>query len=198
MGQKLPPASPDVVLAGTRRPVHLDDRRESRQFAILEPSGAVVEMDPSIGGALPAADAVGQAIWALPLWNETTREQLRHHIAALAKGGNGSQPLCVPSPWPDSPAILTLRPIQTDQGDVTAIVMETTALPDAEPGRLDMVPRQFVEDIAHQLNNALASVLGNLELIERRSQDNDAVMARIPRAREALDRAFSLIQSMRR
>jgi signal transduction histidine kinase len=186
-----------MAFADGRRQVRLDRQTARQRFAILEPTGAVVQMSAAIAGTRLADDPVGRFIWDLLLWDEPTRELLRHHIVAIADGSDGPHELRVRRLGSGGPGDLTLRPIRADDGRARAIVLETTGVAGTPSDPQEMIPRQFVEDVAHQLNNALASVMGNIELIERRSQDNEAVMARIPRAREALERAFTLIQFMR-
>jgi CheY-like chemotaxis protein/signal transduction histidine kinase len=70
------------------------------------------------------------------------------------------------------------------------------ALADIVPGERHRLTGQLASGVAHDFNNMLATVLGCLELMERRVGDPERLLVLIERATDAVDRATKLTSGL--
>lgn len=170
--------------------------------AVLNPLGAIEELNETMRGIglLQSETFVGTPIWDLPVWDAAGRERLRHAVAAAAFGDFFRDELHIRRPEEDDMVVdLSLKPIRSPTGLVDLVVLEARDITQHKRDQSLLMQTQkmevlgqFASGIAHDFNNLLTVIAGNLELVERRVQDDKAITQRIVKAVNAVFRGQTL------
>jgi PAS domain S-box-containing protein len=164
--------------------------------AVLQPSGMVEELNETMLGIIPsgAREIVGVEVWDLPLWSDAGREHLRSAVAAAASGNFFRNEFRIkPASGDEMIVDLSLKPVRSGLGQVDLIILEARDITQhvrehallMQAQKMEVLGR-FASGITHDFNNLLTVIAGNLELVERRTRDDESVTARIERALNAV------------
>ncbi len=174
---------------------------------ILSLDGVLLDANPTslrgIGATLD--EVVGKPFWETPWFANTPgmAEMVRNAIPLVAGGQTvrGEARLHLPSGarWFD----FTMRPIRDAKGDVIAIIPEAadiTARRQAEDAlrqsqKLEAIG-QLTGGIAHDFNNLLTSIVGSLDLLQRKCPADGNAGRLISVALQSAERARTLVQRL--
>jgi PAS domain S-box-containing protein len=177
--------------------------------ALLTAEGMVVDANPvslaAIGATLEAV--AGQPFWQTA-WIAGTPglpDTIRAEVARVAAGATFRREIMLELPAGRRVFDFAMRPIHDPHGALAAILAEAIDVTDRRLAEEQLRQAQKVEAIgqltgglAHDFNNILTGVIGNLELMERRIER--AEYAQLPRliaaAQAASRRAATLTQRL--
>lgn len=170
--------------------------------AVLGPSGMVEEANETFltVGGLPKSEISGKAIWALPIWDQESRDQLRAAVIDAASGNFYRDEIRIEREAGDGMIVdLSIKPVRSLSGEVDLLILEARDITQHKRDQALLMQAQkleilgqFASGIAHDFNNLLTVIAGNLELMERRAQNNAVFTRRIAKAVNAVFQARGL------
>jgi PAS domain S-box-containing protein len=148
-------------------------------------------------------DVVGRPLWETPWFAHTPGLPglVREAVARVAAGANFRQEVCINLPAGRRIFDFSMRPVRAADGKVVGIVPEAAELTARRQVEEDLRQAQKMEAVgqltgglAHDFNNMLAGMAGNLQLMRMRLQmgNVDTLTQYIDAAEDIVERAASL------
>ncbi|MEX2643139.1 MAG: ATP-binding protein [Acetobacterales bacterium] len=175
--------------------------------AALDADGGVLEANETLRdyAGLGSEGMRAMPIWMLPIFegDPRARERLREAVQA-ASAGDFVRDEFVVSGVGDTQAVidLSLKPIRKDDA-VRRLIMEGRDVTEIRLQQKMLVQSQKMEvvgaltaGVAHDFNNLLSVIAGNLELLGKRMNGDDAVRERLDRAIRAVFRGRALTHQL--
>ncbi|MGE0745757.1 MAG: PAS domain S-box protein [Rhodospirillales bacterium] len=176
--------------------------------ALVDTTGAVIEINRA---ALALAgsdrrDLVGVALWEIPPWRDdpTAAAKLRDGVRRAADGGFVRLELAAPRPGA-RPAVVdfSIKPVADRLGRTAYLIAEGRDITErvrAEEQlrslqRLQAI-NQLAGGVAHEYNNLLQVVRGNIELLQAKLTDKPDQLAIARRVERAAERGAQLTRSL--
>ncbi|GAA0597396.1 response regulator [Caenispirillum bisanense] len=176
-------------------------------ICLLSPGGTVLEINRTALDflGLPKAEVVGRPLWDLPLHNGgDLRDRLRAMVGLAAEGAFIREEIAIRSTAGRvTPVDFSLKAVRDDDGAVVALVAEgrdIAALKDAlaqlhEAQKVEMLGH-LTGGVAHDFNNILMAILGNLELLRKRAAHDRDVQRLVDAAVQGTERGALLTQRL--
>lgn len=156
--------------------------------AILDRDGNVEDLSDAAREISGSPASAGGPVWDLPIWRGKARDILRGGIEAAVGGQEWRRELPARTPEQRDIALeVTLMPLGNSSDGAQALMFE------ARPAGLEeSISLADLADLAaHDFNNMLAGIAGNLELVARQEHDATA-STRIKRALRVVFRGRAL------